>query len=210
MKKIFSLDSPIIQGLAKIADLMLLNMLYVISCLPVITIGAATAALYDVTTRLAKDDALIWRHYWQAFRSNFKQATLIWILLLLVGSLIYGSAIFYWSYELPNKDLCLTLLAFVALVLLCIFSWVFPLQARFENSLKNTLTNALLCSWSYFPRTIVIAALNGFPFFIFIFLPAIMINSVYVFLFIWFAFSAYITTKFLRKTMDQLEKLATE
>jgi uncharacterized membrane protein YesL len=210
MKKIFSLDSPIMQILAKIADLMILNILYVISCLPVFTIGAATAALYDVTTRLNKDDALIWRHYWQAFRSNFKQATLIWLVLVVVGGLLYGCAIFYWSYELPNKDLCLILLGFVAIVLLCVFSWVFPLQARFENSMKNTLYNALLCSWSYLPRTVVIAALNGFPIFIFVFLPGIMINSVFVFSFIWFAFSAYLVTKFLRKTMDQLETLATE
>ena len=210
MKKIFSLDSPIIQGLGKVADLMILNIIYLLSCLPVFTVGAATAALYDVTTRLAKNDAMVWRHYWQAFRSNFKKATLIWLILLLVAAVIYACAIFYWSYELPNKDLCLILLAFVAIVLLSVFSWVFPLQARFENTVKLTLTNALLCSWSYFPRTIVITALNAFPILIFAFLPAIFVNSFFVFSFIWFAFSAYLCTKFLRKTMDQLEELASE
>ena len=77
MKNIFNPDSALMRGLGKIADLIVLNLLYLVSCIPLFTIGAANAALYDVTTRLSRDDALIWRHYWAAFRSNFKKATAI-------------------------------------------------------------------------------------------------------------------------------------
>lgn len=207
MKNIFNLDSPIIQWLSKVADLMILNFLYIISCLPVITIGAANAALYDVTARLSRDEAVIWRHYWQAFRSNFKKATLIWLILLFVCGIVYGSAVLYWSYELPNKDLCLVLLGVVAVVWLCVYSWAFPLQARFENTVKNTLTNSLLFSWSYLPRTIVMALLNAVaP--VVILIPGVFLNYIYVFLIIWFSLSAYLSTLLLRKTMKQLEELA--
>lgn len=210
MKNIFNLDSPLIRFLGKIADLMVLNILFLISSLPVITIGAACTALYDVTTRLSKDDAIIWRHYWQAFRSNFKQSTLIWLLLLAVGGLIYGSAIFYWSYELPNETLCLVLLGVVGTVWLCTFSWVFPLQARFENTVQNTLINSLLCSWSYLPKTIVIAVLNAVPAVVFLLLPGVFVNYLFVFLIIWFSLAAYLSTLLLRKTMKQLEEMAEE
>lgn len=208
MKNIFNLDSPIIRWLGKFADLMILNILFLVSCIPVITIGAATAALYDVAARLSKDEALIWRHYWQAFHSNFKKATLIWLILLFVGGIVYGSAVLYWSYELPNKDLCLILLSIVAIVWLFAFSWVFPLQARFENTVKNTLVNSLLCSLSYFPRTLVMAILNAVPAVVFLLLPGVFLYCIFVFLIIWFSLSAYLSTLLLRKTMKQLEELA--
>lgn len=208
MKSIFDLNSPLVRGLGKIADLMVLNILYLISCIPIFTIGAANAALYDVTTRLAKDDATVWRNYWQAFGSNFKKATLLWLVLLLFACLIYGSSIFYWSYDLPNKNLCVTLLAIVSVVWWCAYSWTFPLQARFENTVKQTLMNALLFSWSYIPKTVLIAILNTVPAMVFVFLPAVLINYYYIFLIIWFSLSAYLSTLLLRKNMAQLEELA--
>ena len=205
MKQIFSLDSPLIQKLGKFADLIVLNILYLASCIPIITIGAANAALYDVTTRLSKDEAVIWRHYWQAFAANFKKATLIWLIFLLVGGLLYGCSIFYWSYELPNEAISLFLLGIVAVVWLAVYSWVFLLQARYENTVGNTLRNALLCSLSYLPRTIVITLINAvFPIVV-IFVPAFLFNAIFLFLVIWFAGSAYFCTLLLRKPMKQLE-----
>ena len=210
MKSIFNLDSPLIRGLGKIADLMILNLLYLISCIPIITIGAANAALYDVTTRLAKDEALIWRHYWQAFRSNFKKATIIWMIFLVSGAVLYGCAALYWSFDLPNKAISLFLLGIAAVAWMCIFSWVFILQARFENSLRNTLHNALLCSFSYLPRTVLMALLNAvFPIVVLL-LPAVLFNAIFVLLIIWFSGIAYLNTLLLRKTMKQLEEMADE
>lgn len=210
MKHLFDLDNPIIRGLGKFADLMILNILYLISCIPLFTIGAATAALYDVTHRLSIDDALLWKNYWQAFRSNFKQATCIWLILFAVISLIYICAVFYWSYELPNKDLSLALLAIAALVCICAFSWAFPLQARFENTVRQTLVNSLLFSWSYLPKTLLLAILNAVPAIVFLLLPGVFVNFIYVFLFIWFSGSAYLCTLLLKKNMKQLEAISQE
>lgn len=210
MKNIFSLDSPLVQALGKFADLIILNILYLISCIPIITIGAATAALYDVTARLSKDEALVWRHYWQAFRSNFKKATLIWLLMLLIGGIVYGCSLFYLNFELPNKELCTALLWIVSIVLLCVQSWAFPLQARFENTVKNTLTNSILFTFSYLPRTIAIALINAIPAIVFLYLPGVFLNFIFVFLIIWFSLGAFVATWFLKKPMRQLEELAEE
>lgn len=210
MKSLFSLDSPLIRLLGKFADLIILNILYLVSCIPVFTIGAANAALYDVTTRLSKDDALIWRHYWQAFRSNFKKATILWLIFLLIAGVVYGIAVCYWSFELPNKEMCLFLLGIVAVAWLCVYSWAFPLQARFENTVRSTLNNGLLCSFSFLPRTIVMTLLNAvFPLVVAL-LPGVLVNTVFVFLLIWFSLSAYLITLLLRKTMKRLEEMSEE
>lgn len=208
MKNIFNPDSALMRGLGKIADLIVLNLLYLVSCIPLFTIGAANAALYDVTTRLSRDDALIWRHYWAAFRSNFKKATAIWLIFLLVVGIVYSCAVFYWSYDLPNKSVCLFLLGIVAVAWLSVYSWVFPLQARFENNVGSMLSNALLCSLSYLPRTVVITLLNAvFPTVVLL-LPGVLFNAIFLFLLIWFSASAYLSTLLLRKPMKQLEEMA--
>lgn len=210
MKSIFNPDSPVMRWLGKIADLMILNIIYLISCVPIITIGAANAALYDVTGRLLKDDALVWRHYWQAFRSNFKQATIIWLILLPILAALYGCAVLYWSFELPNEALCLFLLGIAAAAWFAVFSWVSPLQSRFENTVGQTLHNALLCSFSFLPRTIVMAVLNAaFPIVVILF-PAVLLNSIFLLLVIWFSGIAYILTMLLNKTMKRLEEMAEE
>lgn len=208
MKSIFNLDSPLMRGLGKIADLMILNILYLISCIPLFTIGAANAALYDVCTRLSRDDALIWRHYWKAFRSNFKKATVLWMILAAVAALLYGCAIFYWSYELPGKDICIAMLAVAAVIWLLAYCWVFLLQARFENIICRTLLNALLCSWSYFPRSILMSIANAIPLAVFLFLPGYFLSYIYVFLIFWFSATAYLITLLLKKPLTRLEELA--
>lgn len=208
MNKIFSLDSPWIQGLGKFADLIFLNLLYLVSCIPIITIGAANAALYDVTLRLSKDDAIIWRHYWKAFAANFKKSTILWLIFLFVGGILYGCAICYWSYELPNENLSLALLGIVAFVEFCSYSWAFPLQAKFENTIRNILSNSLLFSWSYLPRTLLMAVLNAAAGIVFLFMPGVFVNFIYVFLLIWFSGSAYLATLLLKKPLKQLEELS--
>ena len=208
MKSIFHFDSPVMRFLGKIADLMILNILYLISCIPLVTIGAANAALYDVCARLSRDDALIWRHYWKAFRSNFKKATAIWLILAAVAAILYGCGIYYWSYDMPGEDISVVMLAVAAGIWLLTYSWVFPLQARFENTIKRTLLNGLLCSFSYFPRTILMAIANAIPLAVFLFLPGYFLNYLFVFLVFWFSCSAYLLTLLLKKTMAQLEDLA--
>ena len=208
MKSIFHFDSPVMRGLGKIADLMVLNILYLISCIPLFTIGAANAALYDVCARLSRDDAMIWRHYWKAFRGNFKKATIIWLVLAAVAAVLYGCGIIYWSYDIPGKDLSVAMLAVAACIWLLAYSWVFPLQARFENTVKRTLLNGLLCSWSYFPRSILMAVANAVPLAVFLFLPGYFLNYIYIFLIFWFSCSAYLITLLLKKTMARLEDLA--
>ena len=83
----FSLDSKFMQAMSRVADLIILNVIYLVTCLPVVTIGAASTALYTVCFRLgtAREGSLV-KGYFRAFRDEFRQATLIWLFLLLFGA----------------------------------------------------------------------------------------------------------------------------
>ena len=92
--RLFSYDSKFSQIMLKLCYGCYLNLLWMVCSLPVFTAGAATAALYDVTLRLAREEEPpLTRQFFKAFRENFRQATILWLILLAVGILL-GSTVF--------------------------------------------------------------------------------------------------------------------
>ena len=88
--KLFNLDSPVMVFLSKVANLMILNVLTIICCIPIFTAGAAITALYYVTIKMARgDDPYIIKGYiFKSFKENFKQATIIWLIMLVILAII--------------------------------------------------------------------------------------------------------------------------
>ena len=79
-------DNIIVRALSKICDMVCLNILWLICSIPIITIGASTAALYTVMLKMVKnEEGYIFRGFFKAFKSNFKQSTIMWIVILLLG-----------------------------------------------------------------------------------------------------------------------------
>ena len=87
MFSMFSPDSKIMQVLARLSDLVILNFLYLITCIPVFTIGAANTALYSVCFRMLREEGGVVKPYFRAFRDNFRQGTGIWLILLLFSAI---------------------------------------------------------------------------------------------------------------------------
>ena len=83
---VFDPDGPLMTAMSKFADIVLCNLMFVLFCLPVFTVGASLSALYTCMLQLVyeedKDNGLIFRDFWQAFRRNFKQATVLWLICL--------------------------------------------------------------------------------------------------------------------------------
>ena len=89
MGKFFDLDSPLMRFLSKLADLMILNIVFLITCIPVVTIGAAWTSLYYVTLKMVRDEeGTIVRSYFHSFRQNFRQATILWLAILGVAAVL--------------------------------------------------------------------------------------------------------------------------
>ena len=164
MGRFFDLDSPFMRVLNRVADLMILNLLMIVCCIPVITIGASVTAMHYVLLKMIRgEDGYLIRGFFKSFKENFKQATLIWLLLLVVIAVYIGDAvIFSFSGIVFPKPLVIAVAA-VGVVIFLIAMYVFPLLARFENSIRNTIKNAALIAIGNLPKTILMAIFYVLP-----------------------------------------------
>ncbi len=199
MGKLISHDSPIIQALSRIGDLILLNLVYLLTCLPVVTIGAATTSLYAVCFRLLNDrETGLLRTYFHAFRQNFKQATLIWIpALVLFADLILTIWLSLSHSGLSRYFSLLGLFMFVWIVM--IFGYIFPLISQFDNKIRLVLRNALILSLGYLPRSLLITILNLIPFIVLLLNPYGFLGAGAIWITLYFATAAYLNTRLLQK-----------
>ena len=145
MSKLFDLDGPLFGFFTKLASAFWLSVLWVVTSLPIVTIGASNAAIYYILLKILDEkDVKVTKEYFKAFKDNFKMATKIWIPLLgviLVGIFDINICILIGG-TLPQIA---AILFMCAEILLCIFGlYVFPIMGRFENTIKQTIKNAAL------------------------------------------------------------------
>lgn len=200
MNRLFNLDSPVMQFLTRLADLVILNVLWIVFSLPVVTIGASTTALYRaILTLMDGGGTSTILLFWQAFRREFKTATLLFLILLLPFLavlfdlwLLLGGAL-----ELPAVLFGICLLP--ALLFFMTANYVFPLTAQFENTIKGTLKNAILLAIANLPTSIAVLVLSLLPVILFLFATEAFFKSCIVWFLIGFALVANCNTYLLRR-----------
>lgn len=181
MSKLFDLDSPLIRWLNKVADLMWLNMLTLFCCIPIITAGAAlTSAHYVALKMLRNEEGYVTREFFKAFKTNFKQSTLIWLLILLVVAVLGADyyIIKYTTIDFPQVFQVIIMAAGILFVFMVL--WVFPVQAKFINTLPKTIKNAFALSIIQMPRTLLMVIVYVLPY-VLLFLSLRIFPLVFVF-----------------------------
>ena len=159
-------DNVIIRVSTRITQLVLINLLTILCCLPVIPIGAALTSMHDVLQMIVrKEDGYITRRYFSSFRKNMKQATLLWVPFLFIFSGCVADVIIIFSAPglIPNYIMIPAGVA--GLFALFVFQWVFPLQARFEGNFGVVMKMSFLLAVARFPRTILMALVCVLPVF---------------------------------------------
>lgn len=193
MKNLFNLESPLAKWLEKVADFMILNFLFVLSCIPIVTIGAAITALYyTVLKMLRQEETPIFQNYLKAFKDNLKEAT-----ILFMG--VVGMALIAVAWSVVIEQLLSGGVALLVRIILYVFVfrltmallYLFPLQATFANPLKTTIKNAYLMSLKHLLTTIAMMAVWGAAVIITIFYPKIVGYGLLWLLF-GFSFLAYV------------------
>lgn len=171
MDRIFNLDNSFFRFIGKLVDVVLLNFLWLICSLPIVTIGASTTALYYVTLKLVRDrEGYIIRSFFKAFKDNFKQSTIIWIILLLVATILGTDIYVVYKMDANYAKILLALFIGFSVITLFVFIYIFPIQAQFANPVKQTFKNALLIAVKHLPWTIlltVITVIGGLLIYIF-------------------------------------------
>ncbi|MCM1495282.1 MAG: DUF624 domain-containing protein [Bacteroides sp.] len=159
----FGENNPVWKAINRFADMMVTGILFIITCIPVITIGASLCAFYyTAMDSLRKEDGYIFKRYFISFGKNFKKGTLIWLIMLAAG-IIFGMDIYFWLAvsDMQFAVAMVIISAIIALAWLLTFVFVFPLQARFENTIKNTIKNAFLIGVSHLPFAVAVIIFLG-------------------------------------------------
>ena len=156
MKNIFSLESPVMIFLGKMADLIILNLLFVFCSAPIITIGASATAMCYVTLK-ARDgyEGSVPRYFLKSFKENFLQATGIWMLILVLAAVLGINYRMLSTADRLTAQVMRVIVYIVGAVLVLVTLYVFFLQARFQNSIPRTLRNALAVAVGNAPRSIL-------------------------------------------------------
>lgn len=154
------MDSPLMRFLTKIADLMVLNILFCVTSIPLITIGASWTALYSVTLKMVRDEeGSVSRSYFRSFRQNFRQATLLWLgVLVVLALLVLDIRVLNGMAGGTAPGLLRVGVEILALLGIMVLQYLFPSLARFEASLADTLKNACMMALAHLPKTALMTA----------------------------------------------------
>lgn len=160
MRNLFDIDGPAMRFVTKLAYSAYLNILWFICCLPVITVGASTTALFYVSLKIAKDEeGSLTKAFFRSFKENFRQSTVIWLILLVVG--VFLGVDGYVFYHMRFDNVLWTLGAAVFIVALAAYAiilmYIFPLQARFDNTVRAMFKNSLMIGMRFLLCTVLMA-----------------------------------------------------
>lgn len=204
--KFLSLDSPLMQGLGKMADLLWLNVLTLICCLPIVTIGASLTAMNYMALKIARnEECYITRGYFKSFKENFKQATLIWLIFLVVILILAGDFLIMRNSGLEFGSVFQGIIAAIAILVIFTLMYVFPVLAKFENTIFRTIKNAFLMSLMQFPKTLLMIIMYIVPAAIFFLVIQLMPLSILFGLSVPAWGSAKLYNKFFKKLEDQIQ-----
>lgn len=147
MAGFFNYDNKLMTGLNKIFDCMMVSILWFVCSLPIFTIGASTTALYYTVNKSVRHSrGYAWKEYFSAFKSNFKQSTVVWLFTLLCYAI--GAADCYILYQLNGSmKFANVLMAIIVALLLILTMWmlyVFPYIARFALPTKALMKNSFI------------------------------------------------------------------
>ena len=157
MKNAFNLDTPFFRMMGRIGDVFLLNLIFVITSIPVITIGASVTALMTVAIKMTTNkEGYIVSGYLKAFKVNFKQATLIHLLLGVLGVILFFDLHFWVSLQNENARIMIVISVVPIMVYFMVLLYVYVQQAIFTNSIFSTIKNALLMAVKNLPVTLLL------------------------------------------------------
>ncbi len=159
------IESRFIRFFSLIADLMIVNILFVICSVPIFTIGAALTAMHKAIQNIIFDEGNgVIKTFFSSFKENYKFATSIWFAELLIFAGIIGACLLV-VIELQSilQTIFFLIICFLGLIFLSGYTWLYPLIARYDNTIKDHIRNATILMLTQLPTTLVIDLLAVIP-----------------------------------------------
>lgn len=170
MGKFFNMDSPVMRVLGKLADIMWLNLLTAVCCIPIVTAGAAFTAMHYSCLKLVRnEESYVTKDFFNSFKENLKQGIVLWLIVVFVGLFIGFD---FWCLVTMTETGSMVgipvIIVFAGLCVVTIFCvctgiFLFPIQSHFANTIKGTLRNSFMMSVLVLPKTILMVAIMLLP-----------------------------------------------
>lgn len=203
MKNSFSPNAPFYSTLVQITNLIFLNILWLICCIPVFTAGAATSALCQVLfSHISGNDDAVWKPFWKSFFADFKQGTAIWLPLLILGVfLIYDGIYLRSTLGLVLHPLWLAF-GLLTLLWMIVITYAFPLIARYDASLGRCVRNCFTLFLLHPIQSSTMILINAVPWLIMLFLPDLFWRSGIFWAMIGFSGTYYLSCRICLQLFD--------
>ncbi len=191
MANIFRYDSPLIQKANVVTDFLLLNISYVICCLPIVTIGPAKAALYAAQFSFLENADGSIKIFFKNFKNGFRQAFLPGLMMVAAIGLLCYNLFLVLANGPEGKGVILVLFAVIMVVFGLINSQIFHVMAKFNCSFRQIIGNALLLAVSHPLRSLIILALQLAPYLVFYYATDAFLKVMPIWLLIYFSLTSY-------------------
>lgn len=199
--------SPVVRFMDLIGELFVLNLVYLLFSLPLVTIGASTTALYAVSMKLVKnEEGPIFQSFLNEFKNNWKKSSQLWGLILVYLIILFSQYIIVINYAAAISNFYMIVLFIEIFAGLLTSAFVFPLMARYENSLKGTIKNAFLIGISHLGTTIKINCMSFGILLISVMYPRIILFTWFLWLFLLLALIAYLNSKMVIAVLESMNK----
>ncbi len=204
MRNIFNMDNAFWRALSRMADLMILNIIFLLTCIPIVTIGAALTGLNYVTLKLRDgSEGYITRTYFKSFRENFRQATLIWLLFLVVGIILVLDFLILRDGTGTMVEVMQVGIFVLAILYIIVFLYVFPVLCRFVNTVWGTLKNSFIMAIADFPRTLALIAISAAAWIVTFLNYTTLMWGILVWILIGFALLSYLQMYFMQTILKK-------
>lgn len=208
MRNLFNYENPFIQFLVRVGDLMILNVLFILCSAPVVTLGASLTALHRVTQNmLFEQEEPLLKAFFRAFRQNFKQSTLAWLVeLVVIVSLVCDVLLVMAYFNGGLAKAMYILVAVLAILVAGVYAYLMPLIARYENGMRQQVNNAVILAIIKLPKTLLLVFLNLLPVILVLISVPVFVQTLIFWVIIGFAFVSFIESSILKPVFQQLEK----
>lgn len=205
MNRLFNMDNKFFTFMGRVADLIILNFLCIICCIPIVTAGASITAMFYVTMKMVRnEESYITKNFFHSFKQNLKQSILINIIMLLAFAVLVVDISLVRGMNGTLYKVLFYVFMFILFLYALLYLYLYPVLAKFYNTTKNLFINAFLMSIRHLPYSFLMIIISLLPVGIF-FIPSLRMQSLLLMLscMIGVSLIAYINSFFFVKIFDQ-------
>lgn len=204
MKKLLGPDSRLVRYGTTLTSLIELNLLWILCCLPVVTAGAATTAVYYTLYRIitGQDDAVL-RPFFRAFRQNFRQATLLWLPLLLIAAILGLDGAYLVANFSGRFHVLWVAFAVMLIVYTVVATHAFAIMGRYDAPTGQIIRNCFLLTLTNFLRSLSVMLISIALPLLLVFSPALVVKTLPLWGIVIFGLAFFVKAKLLLQSFER-------